>query len=166
LTRLTWNRTGKIVSGALALVGFFLLAFPRMDQPWLDTLEKVAPAVQTAFLTEYERTTRAETRESLVRGKSELARLHELEQNVRWGTEEMEAEKIERLRQYLAGRSELVAGDELVLRHLREKARARQRWLLGLPLLLTGCAGFVVLHRAKRRARGARSRSAARLADG
>jgi zinc/manganese transport system permease protein len=164
LKRLTLQRAGKIASGALALVGLLLVTFPRMDQPWLDGIENVLPSVHTTFLTEFERSTRVDTLESLTRGRAELARLRELEQDVRWGKEKMDPEKLERLRQYLAGRSELVAGEELVLRHLREKARTRQRWLLGLPLLLVGCAGFAFLHRRERRLRSLPS--AVRLPSG
>ena len=57
----------------------------------------------------------------------------------------METEKVERLRQYLAGRSEIVAGEQLVLRDLREKARDRQRPMLRLPLLLIGAGGCYLL---------------------
>ena len=57
----------------------------------------------------------------------------------------METEKVERLRQYLAGRSEIVAGEQLVLRDLREKARDRQRPMLSLPLLLIGAGGCYLL---------------------
>ena len=59
----------------------------------------------------------------------------------------MEPEQAERLRQYLAGRSEISAGDQMVLHHLRRKARARQRFALGLPLLLAGLAGFYAMRR-------------------
>jgi len=59
----------------------------------------------------------------------------------------------ERLRQFLAGRSELVAGDRLVLRTLRAKARERQRYWLGLPLLaLGGVIAISVSRRARSRA--------------
>ena len=153
LRHLTFPRAARILAAAFALAGLLLVAFPRIDQPWLDALENALPAVQTSFLTEFERSTRADTLESLTRGRAELSKLRELEQEVRWGIQAMDAEKIERLRQYLAGRSELLAGDELVLRHLREKARVRQRWLLGLPLLVLGSAGFVVFHRRERQLR-------------
>jgi hypothetical protein len=66
----------------------------------------------------------------------------------------MEPERVERLRQYLAGRSEIGAGDQLVLRTLRAKARERQRFALGLPLLLIGGGGLFALVR--RRAAAAR----------
>jgi zinc/manganese transport system permease protein len=132
---------------AIAIAGLLLAAFPRMDQPWLDALYRVASPFETVFLDEHERATRADTIESLERARSELGRLRELEQDVRWGRRDLDPEKVERLRQYIAGRSEIAAGEELVLRGLRETARGRQRWLLGLPLLLVGAAGFHMLRR-------------------
>ncbi|MGZ9273059.1 MAG: hypothetical protein ACXW6T_28385, partial [Candidatus Binatia bacterium] len=135
----------KVLFAATAVVGLLLLAFPRMDQPWLDAIESVAPPVQTTFLTEFERTTRTETIASIERSQAELTRLRELEQNVRWGKANMDPDKVERLRQYLAGRGEISAGEQLVLRHLRDKARERQRLLLGLPLLVIGAGGFYFL---------------------
>jgi zinc/manganese transport system permease protein len=157
LKRLSLRALGKLILAATALAGLLLVAFPRMDQPWLDALESIAPPVQTVFLTEHERATRADMLESIDRAQAELARLRELEQDVRWGRKEMDAEKAERLRQYIAGRSEISAGEQLVLRSLRDKARGRQRLMLGLPLLLVGAAGSYLMSakrvpRAKRQA--------------
>jgi zinc/manganese transport system permease protein len=150
-----WKRSspraiGRAAAGVLAAIGLLLVASPKIDQPWLDALEKVAPAVQTSFLTEFERTTRAETLDSIERARSELTRLRALEQDVRWGKTEMHPDKVERLRQYLAGRSEISAGDELVLRHLAGMARERQRWWLGLPLFAIGAFAFYRLARKTR----------------
>ena len=52
----------------------------------------------------------------------------------------MPAEMQERLRQFLAGRGEITAGDRMVLATLRARARARQRFWLGVPLFLGGAA--------------------------
>jgi hypothetical protein len=134
---------------AIAVAGLLLVFFPRMDQPWLDALESIAPPVQIAFLSEHERSTRTDMLESIARTNAELVRLRELEQDVRWGRKEMEAEKTERLRQYIAGRSEISAGEQLVLRHLRDKARERQQLMLGLPLLVFGVTGFCLLSKRK-----------------
>ena len=141
------RRLAQALFAAIGIAGLLLVAFPRMDQPWLDTLHRVASPLETVFLDEHDRATRADTIESLERARIELARLRELEQDVRWGRKDMDPEKLERLRQYIAGRSEIAAGEELVLRHLRDKARGRQRWLLGLPLLLVGVGGFYMLRR-------------------
>jgi len=151
LRKLSFSLFGKILFTAIALAGLLLVAFPKMDMPWLDALEDLAPAVQTAFLDEGGRATRREALEAIVRARAELARLQALEQDVRWGARALEAEKLERLRQYLAGRGEISAGDQLVLRHLREKARERQRYGLGLPLLLAGGAALFFLFRKNRK---------------
>ena len=145
--KLTVRKAGVAGCVAAAAVGLVLVAFPRMDQPWLDALEDVVPPVQTVFLDSGERFTRSEALDSIARAQAELDRLRALEQDVRWGAVEMEPEKAERLRQYLAGRSEISAGEQLVLRHLRGKARERQRFALGLPLLILGVGGVYVLRR-------------------
>jgi zinc/manganese transport system permease protein len=139
------RKLAQIACVAVAVAGVLLAVFPHMDQPWLDALHRVASPLETVFLDGHERATRADTIASLERARAELARLRELEQDVRWGRKEMDPEKFERVRQYIAGRSEIAAGEELVLRHLREKARTRSRWLLGLPLLLVGAAGFYMV---------------------
>ena len=142
-----------VLCGLISLVGLLLVAFPKMDQPWLDALENIAPSVQEAFLTPGERATRIDSLESVAQASTELTRLRALEQDVRWGTKEMDADKQERLRQYLAGRSEISAGDQLVLQALRAKARERQRYALGIPLLILGAGAIAVLARRQTRNR-------------
>jgi len=129
---------GALLALAIAAAGLLLLAFPGMDHPWLDWLEAAAPPVRLAFLTPGERAAHRDSREAMARGAAELARLRALQQDVQWGTRAMPAEQQERLRQFLAGRAEIVAGDRMVLATLRSHARARQRVWLGLPLLLAG----------------------------
>ncbi len=146
-SRLTARGVIISVSVISVIVGLALLIFPRMDQPWLDLLEDVAPPVQTIFLDDGERVTRAETLESIERSRVELARLRVLDQDVRWGKVEMDLERVERLRQYLAGKSEISAGDQLVLNTLRGKARDRQRFALGIPLLIVGACSLYMMTR-------------------
>ncbi len=129
---------GALLALAVAAAGLLLLLFPGMDHPWLDWLEAAAPPVRLAFLTPGERAVHRDSREAMARGAAELARLRALQQDVQWGTRAMPAEQQERLRQFLAGRAEIVAGDRMVLATLRSHARARQRVWLGLPLLLAG----------------------------
>jgi len=147
--RVSLRGAGLFVSTLIAIAGLLLVAFPKMDQPWLDAIEDVAPPVQMAFLTSGERLTRSEAHAEIARAGAELTRLRALAQDVRWGKVEMDPERAERLRQYLAGRSEISAGDQLVLRELRARARERQRFVLGLPLLLIGIAGVYALRRGR-----------------
>jgi len=85
------------------------------------------------------------------RDQAEFQRLRLLQQQVQWGVEAMPAERQERLRQFLASRGEIAAGDQMVLKTLRGEARERQRFALGLPLLVAGAAAAFVL---RRRGRG------------
>ena len=147
LRRSAGRAIGRFAAGVTIAAGVLLAAAPAADQPWLAAIEAYAPPVQTAFLTEFERNTREETLASIERAKAELARLRALEEDVRWGRTELPPEKVERLRQYLAGRSEISAGDAMVLRHLASKARERQRWWLGLPLIAIGGFGLYRLSR-------------------
>jgi zinc/manganese transport system permease protein len=149
--RLTRRGAGIGICALAIFTGLPLAAFPQMDQPWLDALEDVAPPIQTAFLTSGERATRQEALEAIGRSRAELARLRALHQDVQWGKVEIEPEKAERLRQYLAGKSEISAGDQLVLRHLRSKARERQRFGLGIPMFIAGACGLYALTRRRSR---------------
>ncbi|MFI5375927.1 MAG: metal ABC transporter permease [Candidatus Rokuibacteriota bacterium] len=139
-----------LIALAVATAGLLLLLFPAMDHPWLDGIETAAPSVRLAFLTPAERAAHRDSREAMERGIAELARLRGLQQDVQWGTRAMPAEHQERLRQFLAGRAEIVAGDRMVLATLRAHARARQRFWLGLPLLLSGAAAAAWLGRPRR----------------
>lgn len=146
---------GVAAAATVALLGLLLVLFPRMDHHWLNWLEEAAPTVQLAFLTPGERATYRDSQEGIRRGLAELQRLRAMQQEVQWGTREMSAEMQERLRQFLASRGEIAAGDRMVLNTLRAKARERQRYWLGLPLLAIGGAG--ALARAWRRRRSAPS---------
>ncbi len=136
---------GAVACALVGLAGLLLLLFPRMDHPWLDGLEALAPAVQRAFLSPGERATWHDSREAVERGLDEIRRLRALQTDVQWGTRQMPAETQERLRQFLASRGEIAAGDRMVLRTLRGRARERQRLRLGLPLLAAGLAGALTL---------------------
>lgn len=140
---------GKFLATVAVLAGAALVAFPRMDQPWLDALENAIPAVQETFLTAGEVETRRDSSEAIGAAKAELARLHAMEQDDRWGKKKLDPEYRERLRQYLAGRSEIMAGDQLVLKALQAKARERQRYALGIPLVLAGVCALWLLRGAK-----------------
>lgn len=132
---------GALLCVALAVAGLLLALLPGMDHLWLDWLEAAAPPVRLAFLTAGEQAIDRDSREALGRGTADLARLRALQQDVQWGARSMDAEQRERLRQFLASRGEIVAGDRMVLATLRSHARGRQRFWLGVPLLLAGTAG-------------------------
>ena len=109
-----------------------------MDHPWLDWIEEAVPAVRLGFLDADERQADADSRAAIAEGLAELARARRIQQDAQWGTRPLSDEMQERVRQYIAGRMELVTGDRLVLRELKQRARERQRYALGLPLAVIG----------------------------
>jgi zinc/manganese transport system permease protein len=140
-----------VVCAAVGLAGLLLAAFPGMDHHWINWTEDAAPLVELVFLTPAEREAWRDSREALARGTAELRRLKTLEVDVRWGRATLTQEHQERLRQFLASRGEITAGDRFVLKTLRGRARARQRFWLGLPLLALGAAGALTLARRRKR---------------
>lgn len=138
-------------SAIVGMLGLLLVLFPQMDHHWLNWLEEAAPSVQLLFLSPSERQTYRDSQEAIRRGLADLQRLRAIQQEVQWGTRHMPVDQEERLRQFLAGRSEITAGDRLVLRTLRSKARERQRYWLGVPLFAVGGVGALALARARRR---------------
>jgi zinc/manganese transport system permease protein len=140
-----------VASAALALAGLLLLLFPHMDHHWLNWIEEAAPDVRLAFLDQDERDTYRDSYESVQRGAAEIRQLRVRQEEARWGKREMSEEMQERVRQYLAGRSEIVTGEQMALGHLRDKARERQRFWLGIPLLGIGAAGVLASARWRRK---------------
>jgi zinc/manganese transport system permease protein len=151
---------GVAVAVAAAVAGLLLVLFPGMDHPWLDALEHATPAVQLGFLTPFERRTWRDAREAVRRDAAEIERLRRLERDVQWGTRPMDETGRERLRQFLAGRSEIAAGDRMVIQALRHRARTRQRYWVGVPLVVAGALAAFVL--ARRRTLAAAPTSVAR----
>ena len=131
----------------VGVAGLMLVLVPRMDHWWLDWLEASVPVAQTLFLSADERETRRDTEDDIRRSEAELERVRAMEREAQWGTRPVTDEMRERMRQYLAGRAEIVAGDRLVLRTLQARARARQRWWLGVPLLVLGAGAALWLAR-------------------
>jgi len=142
---------GAVACALLAAAGLLLALVPQMDHHWLDWLEDMAPGIEMAFLTPGERRTYHDAWTAVVRQTAELERLRGMQQEAQWGTRQMSGDTQERLRQFLASRGEIVAGDRMVLATLRSRARERQRFWLGLPLLVLGGAGAAMLARAGRR---------------
>jgi zinc/manganese transport system permease protein len=142
---------GLAAGAAVALAGLLLAAVPRMDHHWLNWLEEAVPPIELAFLTRGERQTWQESREALARAQAEVRRLKTLQEDVQWGRAKLTEDQEQRLRQFLASRGEISAGDRFVLRTLRAHARERQRFWLGGPLLALGTLGAIWLARGRRR---------------
>src|SRR5688500_5512900 len=134
-----------VVCLVIAAAGALLAVVPSMDHHWLNWLEEAVPGVERAFLTEHERAVHAESTAAVRRARAEVQQLRRVQQDVQWGAQAMDSERRERLRQFLASRTEIAAGDTMVLRTLRARARERQRYWIGVPLMALGAVGTAAL---------------------
>src|SRR5206468_11324365 len=96
---------------------------------------------QTLFLNADEGDTRRDTEQDIRRSVAELERVRAMQREAQWGTRPVTDEMRERMRQYLAGRAEIVAGDRLVVRTLRARVRGRPRRWVGVAVLVLGAGG-------------------------
>jgi hypothetical protein len=125
-------------SALLLLGALYVMIHPRGSHPWLDLADRAVPEINLAFLSRVERETYLHSIDSIRRAEAELKRLQDMHLKVTWGEMEISAEMKGRLLQTLAGRTEIAWGDRMVLGTLREKARVRQRFILGLPAAVIG----------------------------
>jgi len=125
---------GILISSALS--GAWLALNPRADQPLLDALEAVQPAIRDYFLSPIERDIYASAAnvESKIRGES--SRIGQLERESRWQGSELTDDEVRRLASYVQSFQEMQKGEQFVQREIRNRARERQRWAIGVPLLL------------------------------
>jgi zinc/manganese transport system permease protein len=143
--------SAAVIGCAMTLAGAALAAAPQLDHVWLDAAERLAPTLRTAFLSPHERAVAEEVERAIARGARDISALRARQADVAWGTRTADADEREQLRQFTLGREELVAGDRMVLRTLRTRARERQRVWLGVPLAITGAATVWLAARARRR---------------
>jgi zinc/manganese transport system permease protein len=149
-------------AGLIGLAGVLLLTVPGIDHLWLDWLEEGVPGVRRIFLDADEREADAESRRAIDEGLVELNRARRIQQEAQWGARPVSSEMQERVRQYIAGRTEMITGDRMVLAALKQRARQRQRYLLGLPLAVMGIGTALGFARYRRRTRETAGRTVRR----
>jgi zinc/manganese transport system permease protein len=131
--------------------GVWLLAFPASDQPLLAAFETVSGLGPERFMTVTERNTYRDAREVEERNRTEVERLRAAEREARWQGEGLTEEELRRVASFQQSFNEMGRGERFVQDHLRARARERERWYVGLPLLALSClALFLVLRRGTR----------------
>lgn len=129
------------VFGLLLVSGCWLTLNPHADQPLLHLLETYQPQIRTRFLSASE----LELLEQAVAGEqrmqSEVQHLDQLERNSRWQGEALTGDQLRRVTGYTLTFQEMEKGEQFIQKSLRDQARDRQRWVIGIPLILfsLGC---------------------------
>lgn len=148
-------RTGRAaVAGALLLMlagSLWSLAAPGADQPLLALLDR-AGLPPELFMRAGEAATYAEARETEAQYRAELEALSDRERRARWQAPALSDDEVRDIASYQQTYAEMDRGERFVEDHLLASARARERWLVALPLALASAAALVALL-ARRRAR-------------
>jgi zinc/manganese transport system permease protein len=149
---------------ALALVltlasSVWLMVNPTADQP-LATLFEGATGIGPAhFLDAGDRDTYESAMRDMARFQGEVDRLNAREKAARFQSEPLSDDEIRRIASYQQSFNEMARGERFVREVLRGKARARERWMVGLPAAIIALLGLGWLAR-PHRWRQSRRRSA------
>ena len=141
------RRMGRLLAQtSLAIIfisALWLVAKPRADHPVLDTLEYLAPPLRLAFLTENERELYRRSSHGEIKAQQEALRLAGKERESRWQGQALSDEEVRRISSFTQSFLEMKKGEQVVQREMRDHARERQRWVIGIPALLLCVAGFL-----------------------
>lgn len=129
------------------LSGIWLTVNPAADQPLFDWLEIRYPQLRQAFLTPDEQDYLQQAGQGSDRWQSEIQRLDQIERQSRWQGESLSDRELRRISSYTMSFQEMRNGEKFVQRELRNRARYRQRWVLGIPLMLLSIAGLLATRR-------------------
>lgn len=103
--------------------------------------------MRMAFLTPGERDIWQSSRRSEISAEQNARQLTEKERASRWQGEAIPDDEVRRMSSYTQSYLEMKKGERFVQRRLRDEARERQRWVLGIPLILLSVAGLIALRK-------------------
>ena len=137
---------------ALALVlGFasslWLIFNPTADQPLAAVFEEATGLGPSYFLSASERAIYEDAARDMLRFQEEVDRLKANERAARFQGAPLPDEEIRRIASYQQSFNEMTRGERFVQDVLRGKARARERWVIGLPAAIVTLIGLVLLAR-------------------
>lgn len=167
--RLQLARAGRLAGrGALFLLlasALWLSINPRADQPLFDTLEVAIPHLRDLFLSPAEQAMYRQSRESEIKAQQQARRLTQQERDSRWQGRGIADDEVRRMSSYTQSFLEMQKGERFVQRALRDKVRERQRWVLGIPLIMLCGAVMLSWRRSSEREPEPESAAPARRAE-
>lgn len=143
ILRRLWAATKIAAPAMLLLASLWLILLPRADHPLLDAFEAWQPGIRAVFLTSQERAQWSDAHHDAHRYQAEVERLRVLERDSRWQGDTPSDDELRKLGSYTQTFLEMQRGEQFVERELRNKARARQRLILGVPGLLLAVAALL-----------------------
>jgi zinc/manganese transport system permease protein len=141
-------RSAAALALALTLVSsLWLILHPAADQPLAALVETATGIGPAHYLSAHEREIYADAGRDMGRFQAEVDRLNADERAARYRGAPLPDDEIRRIASYQQSFSEMTRGERFVRDVLRGKARSRERWIFGLPLLLIALVGLGLLGR-------------------
>jgi zinc/manganese transport system permease protein len=141
-------RTASALVLALVLVSsLWLIVNPAGDQPLLAVFEGAMSIGPVQFLGARERGVFENAARDMVRFQGEAERLNVKEKAARHEGAPLSDEEIRRIASYQQSFNEMTRGEQFVQDVLRGKARAHERWIVGIPAAVMALIGLGLLAR-------------------
>jgi zinc/manganese transport system permease protein len=80
----------------------------------------------------------------------ELEKLNEREAQSRWHGKALDDTEVRKISSFLKSYSEMRKGEQFVMREVRARARERERWAIGVALVLLGVAAYPFASRSRK----------------
>ena len=103
-----------------------------------EIVEYAFPSVRAIYFTASESATYADASQYAERYRLEAETLNEIEARSRSQGDVLNDDEVRRMSSFLKSYGEMRRGEEFVMREVRSRARERERWLLGLAMLMLG----------------------------
>jgi zinc/manganese transport system permease protein len=140
-----------LLAVALVLIlasGVWLMVKPAADQPLAALFEGATGMGPAHFLNAVDRDIYESATRDMTRFQGEVDQLNAREKAARHqGGAPLSDEEIRRIASYQQSFNEMTRGERFVQEVLRGKARARERWIIGVPVALIALLGLLWLTR-------------------
>ena len=133
---------------ALLASAVWIVARPRADQPLLDTLERMYPALRAVYMDEKSLALAADAESYEARYRIESEKLRSREAERRWKGAPLEEMEVGKIAAFLKSYNEMMAGERFVAQEVRAASRERHRGWIGAVFMLA--AGVVAPWRPRR----------------
>ena len=140
LARIPHERIVKGIRWAVAAALFasaaWIVAVPRADQPLLDGLERMYPALRALYMDEKSLALAADAESYEARYRVEAEKLRTREAERRWKGEPLDEIEVRKIASFLKSYNEMMQGERFVVREVTARSRESRRGWIGAVLML------------------------------
>ena len=122
----------------ITLSAIWLVFYPRKDQPFLDSVEFMYPEIRYLYLNKLEKKIQIDVQEHAIKYRRRIEELNQQENESRWKGNQLTEEQVQKISSFLRIYSEMIRGENFVLREVIGRARERNRFAVAGALLIFG----------------------------